>query len=279
MIGEYQQSLGNNVAQCLLCPHECKLKEGQRSICLSRVNKEGRIHALNYMETVCLALDPIEKKPIRNYHEGSKVLSIGPNGCNMHCPFCQNHSISQEKHSTTTLDIKILIQMIQKFKALGIAYTYTEPFTWFETLRGIMPVIKEEGFKNVVVTNGFVNEKPLRELLPYIDAMNIDLKIFDPVAYQKLGGDLMRVLRTIEICKDHVHLEISYIMSPGNDRPEYVGPVAAYIKEKVGKDTPLHLLRYYPAYRMREAPTSKEVMLQAKEIADGYLSHVYMENV
>ena len=272
MNGAYQIQTSNGDAQCLLCPHQCVLHSGERGTCFSRRNEEGTIVADNYMQTVQITLDPIEKKPLRNYHTGSMLLSIGPNGCNFRCPFCQNHIISQEEYKTKPFTPESLIRMAHGRNALGIAYTYAEPFIWFETLRDTMPAVREAELKNVVVTNGFVNVDPLQELLPYIDAMNIDLKSFDPEMYKSLGGSLSVVLRTIRLaCDRRVHVEVSYILTPGNE--ESVLPMAQCLA-MIG-DIPLHILRYYPAYKMMAPATPMEVVAEARNTARKYLTHVY----
>ena len=175
----------NGKVSCQMCPHYCKILPGKSGLCRGRTNENGTLYAVNYGETTSIALDPIEKKPLYHYFPGFKILSIACNNCNMRCPFCQNWEISQESVKTQFIEPEVLVKIFKEHPSLGIAYTYTEPLMWFEYLLSAGELIHKTGGKNVLVSNGLINEKPLRELLPVIDAMNIDLKTMDADIYKK----------------------------------------------------------------------------------------------
>lgn len=241
-------------------------------------------------------LDPIEKKPLYHFHPGSRIYSIGSLGCNLACPWCQNWSIAQPvdsfKDAAPEDAIAIYTDKITPDQAvstakqyapmgnIGIAYTYNEPFTWYEFIRDTAPLVKEAGMYNVLVTNGYVLNQPLRELIPFIDAMNIDVKGFSEAFYRKLGGHLKPVMKTAEFAKQHCHIEITNLIIPGlNDSREDIGKLVDWIASALGKDTPLHFSRYFPSYKSAINPTPIDTLLLAKEIAKKRLDYVYLGNV
>ena len=180
-----------NKKACNLCPHHCELAEGQIGFCRTRCNDNGQIKSLNYGRVTSLAIDPIEKKPLYHFYPGSVILSLGSFGCNMACPFCQNHTISQEGEGEVRWQLspvqlaELAQESSQKYGSIGVAFTYNEPLLSYEYLRDTLPLLRRAGQKAVLVTNGQIEEESLRELLPYVDAMNIDLKTFAEKTYAK----------------------------------------------------------------------------------------------
>lgn len=277
----YYEKLADSRVHCLLCPHGCKPSPGQCGICLTRVNRDGMLVSENYERPVSIAMDPIEKKPLYHFHPGSSILSTGPNGCNLKCLNCQNCEISQKLLRTDTMTSDELVTLAKRNRSIGIAYTYTEPFIWFEFLRETAEKIQNAGLKNVLVTNGYVNEKPLRELLPFIHAMNIDIKSMEPDFYKKIcKGTLEPVLRTCEISRRQCHIEITNLLITGlNDSDEMIHKIVDYVAEKLGDDTPLHFSRYFPRYKMDTPATPAERIQKAWEIGCKRLKYVYAGNI
>ncbi|HEX7319916.1 MAG TPA: AmmeMemoRadiSam system radical SAM enzyme [bacterium] len=276
---KYYQSADGYV-QCLLCPHLCKLKPDNKGICRSRINENGKLMALDYGETTSVALDPIEKKPLYHFHPGSQILSIACNSCNMRCPFCQNWEISQVDTATQYLPPEMLLKIFKDHGGLGVSYTYTEPLMWFEYLLDAMKIIRDNGGKNVLVTNGLINDAPFADLLGLIDAMNIDLKSINPNVYRKkLGGDLDTVKKTIEKAHRHCHVEITNLLVTGlNDKEEEINQLIDYVAS-IDRNIPLHFSRYYPNYKYKKAPTMTGTLEYAYERAKEKLNYVYLGNV
>ncbi len=266
--------------QCLLCPHLCKLKPDIKGICRARVNENGKLMVLDYGETTSVALDPIEKKPLYHFYPGSQILSIACNSCNMRCPFCQNWEISQVEAATQYLSPEMLLKIFKDHGGLGVSYTYTEPLMWYEYLLDAMKIIRDNGGKNVLVTNGLINEAPFADLLGLIDGMNIDLKSINPKTYaKKLGGDLETVKKTIEKAHQHCHVEITNLLVTGlNDKEEEIGQLIDYVAS-IDKNIPLHFSRYYPNYKYKKAPTMAGILESAYERAKDKLNYVYLGNV
>ncbi len=206
---------------CDICPVHCSLSEGQVSVCQGRQVVDGKLQAINYGQVVALHLDPIEKKPLYHVMPGSEILSVGANGCNLHCQWCQNCEISQGTVVTRFMAPEEIAQAGVRSPSVGIAYTYTEPFIWYETLRDTIPLVHALGGINVLVTNGFVEKEPLEALLPYIDAANVDLKFLDDELYKKYtGGRLPTVQHTIaRMVESGVHVEITHLMVSGLVEP------------------------------------------------------------
>jgi pyruvate formate lyase activating enzyme len=268
--------------RCNHCPHNCLLPEGKTGICLTRKNIDGKIVPLNLNRPVASAIDPIEKKPLFHFYPGSEVFSMGPSGCSMKCSFCQNHNISQQVHNYSEVNMPGVIQNAAKYTS--IAYTFTEPYMWFETIMHASELIKEQGLnlKQVMVTNGYTNPGPFKELLGVIDAMNIDIKSMNPQFYKTVcKAELQPVLRSCVMAKVFgCHLEISNLIIPGmNDSDEDIRNLAKFIKSNLGKDTPLHLAKYFPNYRMDIPPTPTDNVFHAQDIAREYLNHVYIGNI
>jgi pyruvate formate lyase activating enzyme len=267
--------------RCDLCPHRCLLTDGKTGICMVRKNEGGALCSLTYLRPVSTAIDPVEKKPLYHFYPGSTIFSSGPNGCTFKCTFCQNCEISQMVQPTREIPANKFADMIITSKSIGIAYTYSEPYVWFETIMEIGRIVRENGLKNVMVTNGFMEPKPLKDLLTVIDAMNIDIKAINPKFYRKLcKARLEPVLKTCEQVKKNCHLEITNLLIPGeNDSEKDIKGIVDYITTNLGKDTPLHFSRYFPRHKMRVLPTSKQSLLSAYEIAKAKLDYVYLGNV
>jgi pyruvate formate lyase activating enzyme len=244
------------------------------------VNRLGRLEAAGYGRAVSLSLDPIEKKPLYHFHPGRVILSTGPNGCNLDCQFCQNWEISQQEVPTEYVEPQKLVDLAAKSNSIGLAYTYTEPFIWFEYLLDACRLAHEKGLVNVLVTNGTVNREPLEELLPLIDAMNIDLKSMDAGFYKKTcRGDLPTVLDTIRTTHGRCHLEITNLVIPGlNDSEKNVDDLVNFVKS-VDPLIPLHLSRYFPQYKTRMEPTPESTLIRFYDRALADLKYVYLGNV
>ncbi len=272
--------------RCLLCPHRCYFQEGEQGICRVRRYAEGKLYALNYASVGAMAVDPIEKKPLYHFYPGSRILSLGTAGCNLSCDFCQNWQLVQsDVEGVSTLSPEKLKQFLQNDprlkEQLGVAYTYTEPFVWYEYLRDCAPLVRSIGKKNVLVTNGYINQEPLRELLPFIDAMNIDVKAFKESFYrQNCAGSLKPVLETVKTSVQSCHVEITCLLIPGeNDSPTEIQALARWLGE-MGKNIPLHFSRYFPCYKKKSPPpTSPATLRQARDIALKYLNYVYIGNL
>ncbi len=271
----------DNYIQCELCPHFCKIAEGKVGACRCRVNEQGKLWSTNYGETTSIALDPIEKKPLYHYFPGRQIISIAPNHCNMRCPFCQNWEISQENTPTQFLAPDMLVKIMKDHDSFGISYTYTEPFTWFEYLLEAGQAVRMAGGKNVLVTNGMINEEPLRKLIPLIDAMNIDLKSIDEEIYLKtLYGDLKTVQRTIDIARENCHIEITNLLVTGlNDGTKQIDALIDYVFN-LNPNIPLHFSRYYPNYRFDQPPTPvKKLEYAFNNARTRGIAHVYLGNL
>ena len=268
--------------RCLLCPNYCLLKKGEVGRCGVRKNEHGRLYSLIYGEATSIALDPIEKKPLYHFHPGASILSLGTKGCNLKCPWCQNWPISQDLSSPTQkITPEEAVAKAKELNSFGIAYTYNEPFIWYEFVYDTARLAHQRGLKNVLVTNGYVNQKPLEELIGLIDAMNIDVKSIDELFYQKYcQGKLAPVLQAAEFSAKRCHLEITNLIIPGlNDRKENFQELRDWVAEKLGENTPLHFSRYFPAYKTDIPPTPIETLELAGEIARKKLQRVYLGNV
>lgn len=285
-----------NKVKCHLCPQLCLIDPDESGFCFIRKNINGTLYAMEYGRISSSYLDPIEKKPLYNFHPGSTIYSIGGIGCNLRCPWCQNWNIAQPSDSfpgieveditkqfTASMGPQQVVELAKKYipnKCIGVAYTYNEPFTWYEYVKDIAVLVKDAGMYNVLVTNGYVMEEPLRELLPLIDAMNIDIKGFSESFYHKVSGHLRPVLKTAEAAKEFCHIEITNLVIPGlNDSREDFKKLVDWVAGTLGKDTPLHFSRYFPSYKLATEPTPLDTLLLAEHIAREKLDFVYLGNV
>jgi len=278
----YWEPLDEGRVRCRLCPHGCVLGRDQVGLCRVRENRDGTLCALNYERVTSINHDPIEKKPLFHFYPGRNILSLGTVGCNLACAFCQNWSISQAATGTTRLSVGRAVELAREREDnLGIAYTYNEPFIWFEFVREAAELVKEAGLKNVLVTNGYVNEEPLRELLPFVDAMNVDIKAMRPEFYRELcRARAEPPRRTVEIAREQGCLvEVTNLIIPNwNDGEEEIRGLVDWLAS-VDPAVPLHFSRYHPAYKMTEPPTPEQTLLRAREIAREKLPYVYLGNI
>ena len=271
---------------CSLCPHHCALEPGQTGLCCARVNREGKVVPAAYGRVTALALDPIEKKPLRRFYPGSWILSVGSFGCNLRCPFCQNSEISMADSTTETVQIspeeltKKALELAHRPQGnLGAAFTYNEPLIGYEYVRDCCVLLHRAGLKTVLVTNGYLCEEPLRELLPLVDAMNIDLKGFTQEYYEWLGGSLEPVKRSIALAAEQCHVEVTTLIVPGrNDAEDEMKAEAAWLAS-LSPEIPLHISRFFPRYRVLNlAPTPVAAIDRLCAAAREHLRYVYPGN-
>ena len=283
VIAQYWESKESKVIRCVLCPNHCNIHEGKTGKCGVRVNINGELFADGYGKVTSIALDPIEKKPLYHFHSGKKIVSIGGYGCNFHCPFCQNYIISQEYQNIKTdhLSPEIIADVARQALPdgnIGVAYTYNEPLIGYEFVKDCAELIKQAGLVNVLVTNGYINKEPLNELLPLIDAMNVDIKGYHSGTYNEVGGTLEAVLRTVEMSSKICHVEVTTLILP-NENEEDVEEIARWLSE-IDSNTPYHLSRSFPRYKSKSnQATPPETMYKLRDIARKYLSNVYIGNM
>jgi pyruvate formate lyase activating enzyme len=282
----FSESEGRLV-HCALCPHACILGENDRGFCYARVVKGGRLYTVAYGNLCTMALDPIEKKPLYHYLPRTPVLSVAHGGCNLRCLNCQNWEISQARpHEVAQREAfpEDLVALAAEQNIPALAYTYSEPLVSYEYVRDCAALARERGVKNVLVTAGYLNPAPLRELARVIDAVTLDVKAFRDSFYREVsGGRLAPVLRALEILREEkVWIEVSFLMVPGlSDSPSEIGQFAAWVAAHLGPGTPFHILRFHPAHRLQHLPpTPLQAMEEARERAAGAgLAFVYLGNV
>lgn len=280
----YYEKLDNGRVRCLLCPHGCVLPQDGTGVCRARRNMDGRLYSLNYSRVTSVALDPIEKKPLYRFRPGSLILSAGTFGCNLKCSWCQNWTIAHTDARTMELTPAGLADLAKQYASrgsIGVAYTYNEPSIWYEFVFDTARLVREQGFVNVLVTNGFINPEPLEQLLPYIDAMNIDVKAFTEEFYGKYcKGSLSSVMDTVERAARSCHVEVTTLVIPGlNDSPEEIERLAAWLAS-ISPDIVLHLSRFFPCYRMNDImPTPRQTLENARSSAMKHLEHVLLGNI
>lgn len=279
-------------AVCWLCPHRCHLADGQTGFCRARQNKGGIIRSLNYGLLTSAALDPIEKKPLYHFHPGSHILSLGSFGCNLRCPFCQNYTISQAGPDgfagqrlpldrVTPKEIVAAAQRLEETSGnIGVAFTYNEPLVGYEFVYDTARLLKEVGLATVLVTNGQIEKDSWLHLLPYIDAVNIDLKGFTQSFYDWIGGDLKTTKAAIEMAaEDGVHVEVTTLVIPGkNDSAAEMAAEAEWLAN-ISAELPLHLSRYFPRYQSRIPMTPVETLQNLRHVAEARLRFVHFGNI
>ncbi len=271
--------------ECLICPHLCKIAEGKTGICGVRRNKGESIELLTYGVLSGYSLDPVEKKPLYHFYPGTNILSLGSYGCNMHCDFCQNYTISQRVSSgyvSKTDPEKIISDAHAALHNIGIAFTYNEPVIWFEFIRDVALKARKKKLRTVMVSNGYVNRDPLEEIISFTDAFNIDLKAFNNDFYRRLtGADLEPVKSSLkQIARSGKHLEITTLIIPGqNDDEKEMAVQIEWIAGELGKDIPFHLSRYFPMYKREDPSTPPETLKRLADIASKSLSYVYVGNM
>lgn len=277
----YYKTLNQDKVQCFLCPHNCQIESDGYGVCRVRKNSNGKLFSLNYGKVASYGKDPIEKKPLYHFYPGEKIFSVGSYGCNFTCDFCQNYGISQETPSVIETPAGNLADIaLNEKNNIGVAYTYNEPTIWFEFMHDITKEVRKSNKKNVLITNGYINIEPLKEILPYIDAMNIDLKSMNPEYYKKYcGGELAPVLESIKIASKNTHVELSTLLIEGlNTSEEEIEEIAKWIAS-IDDSIPLHLNRYFPNYKMKLPATKVELVKSLAKIAKKHLKYVYVGNI
>ena len=273
------------MAVCEVCFRHCDIAEGKTGACRARMCKEGKVVPVSYGRFAALALDPIEKKPLSRFCPGSNILSYGTYGCNLFCPFCQNHEISRSDGSEfeDTITPEKLAGLAESYKVrgnIGVAFTYNEPLVCYEFVRDTAKLVREKGMKNVLVTNGTAELAVLEELIPYIDAMNVDIKSFSKKTYRDvLGGDLTMTKAFIERAVKDCHVELTMLIVPGmNDTEEEMREVTDWIAG-MSDEIPFHISRFFPRYRMNDKkPTDISEIYKLADIASEKLKYVYTGN-
>ncbi len=273
--------------RCLICPNECTLNEGELSDCKNRRVIDGKLYALGYGTPCTIHSDPVEKKPLLHYYPGMSTLSFGSAGCTFSCLNCQNWEISQispEETRNYEASPASIVERALKEEHPAIAYTYTEPISFFEFTYDTAVLAKKDGIRNIIISNGYINPKPLKDLTPFIDAANIDLKVFDDETYQQLtGGKLDPVLNTIKYLKENnVWLEITNLIIPDwTDDMEIISKMCKWLVSNDLASTPLHFSRFHAAYKLKNVKsTPVKTLLQARDIArDAGIQYIYIGNV
>ena len=277
------------MSRCEVCFRHCELKEGVTGFCGARICRDGKVIAANYGRITSLALDPIEKKPLNRFFPGSRILSVGSYGCNLRCPFCQNSEISWGdevklyREDARVIDPEELVSIALKYKDrgnIGIAFTYNEPLVGYEFVLNTAKLSHEKGLKNVIVSNGTAETDILRQIAPYIDAMNIDLKCFDADIYKNtLGGDFGMTKSFIEEAAKTSRVELTTLIVPGiNDSEDMMREEAEWIAS-ISDEIPLHVSRFHPCFHMTDrGPTPVSTVYELAEIAGEKLKYVYTGN-
>ena len=287
--------MSDAAAVCPVCPHRCRIPEGKTGKCRARGTKDGKVVPLNYGFATSLALDPIEKKPLKRFYPGSRILSIGSYGCNLNCPFCQNWEISMsdgsefrrsKRAAENAFEPDVLADMAEQLTErgnIGVAFTYNEPLISYEFVRDTAKLLREKDLKTVLVTNGCVNGEIAEEVLPLTDALNIDLKSFQDEVYRKtLGGDLETVKRFIAKAAEQCHVELTSLIVPGmNDSEDEIRAMTQWIASLPGGDEiPLHITRFFPRYKVTDRkPTDRALLLRLVDVAREQLQYVYPGNL
>jgi pyruvate formate lyase activating enzyme len=283
----YYKKLGNKVVQCQLCPNFCTLGNLARGLCGDRINLDGKLYSLVFGRPLAVHVDPIEKKPLSHFLPGTTAFSIATAGCNLGCLFCQNWQISQVKPEAAEhyiLGPDKIVAMAGAEQSPTIAYTYTEPTVFYEYMLATAKLARKKGVRNVMHSCGYINQEPLKALLPYMDACNIDLKGFSEEYYQEMSnGHLAPVLETLKTIKRAgVWLEITNLVVPGkNDDPAMIRQMTRWIKNNLGSDVPLYFAAFTPQYRLQNLPPTpvKTLELAYKIAKEEGLNYVYIGNV
>jgi pyruvate formate lyase activating enzyme len=289
----FYSKLEGGKVRCLLCARRCFINPGKAGLCKARKNIGGTLYALTYGKPCAISTDPIEKKPLFHFLPGTFALSISARGCNFRCKFCQNYAISQIEDDSPLLQAEEMrdhrkvspseiVKAAKKEGAASIAYTYTEPTVFYEYALEIMKLAKAEGLKNIWVTNGYINKEPLRKMAKYLDAVNIDIKGNEAVYKSLCLASQKPVLSTLkEFKKQGIWIELTILVIPGhNDSPKWVEEICRWIAENLGEQTPLHLSRFFPSYRMGYVePTPLATLESLHGIAKKSLKYVYIGNL
>ena len=285
MEAKYYNKLEKGVVECTLCPRNCKIDKGKIGYCNVRQNVDGKLISLVYGKVAAMYIDPIEKKPLFHFYPGEKVFSFGTVGCNLRCKFCQNWEISHpEKIEGEDFSPKEIVDLAIKNGCKIIAATYNEPTIFFEFMVDVFTLAKKKGLKTVVVSNGFINQGPLKEVIKITDAFNIDLKSFENKFYTTLTTTwikpVLEIIKTINLSKSH--LEITNLIIPTkNDDEENIREMCSWVVENVGLDVPLHFSAFFPMFKLNDVPpTTKEQLDNAYNIAKSFgINYIYEGNL
>jgi len=276
------EALSDHRVACKLCPTACNLAEGRVGSCGTRANRQGQMVPLQYGRVVAAGVDPMEKKPLYHFLPGRPIFSVAARGCNLHCEFCQNWQISQQPEGVVNRCLpQDVVELAVTNDSVGIAFTYSEPLVWYEFVRDTARLAHEAGLVNVLVSNGYLNTEPLREIIDLIDAANIDLKSMDPRFYTDIcKGKLEPVLANITALHEAgVHLEITNLVIPGhNDSDEQLAQLRDFVAD-LSVDIPLHLSAYRPEWKFEAPATPPATLQRAAEICAQRLRYVFVGNV
>jgi pyruvate formate lyase activating enzyme len=283
----FYKALDDGTAKCQLCPHGCLIGNNEHGSCNTRINRNGNLYTETFGKITAISLDPIEKKPLYHFYPGTKILSIGSFGCTLKCSFCQNYGISQVlpgnfKQYTNYNPETIVKLALGKPGNIGIAFTYNEATTFYEFMLETSKLAVKQGLKTVIVTNGYINPKPLEMLLPYMDAFNVDLKAFTDSFYQSVTQSKLEPVKKAikQIVDSKKHLEITNLVIPClNDNVKEFEEMVRWIAGETGDRTVLHLSRYFPNYQLEISPTPIHVLHELYEVAKKHLKYVYLGNV
>ncbi len=266
--------------RCGVCPHNCDIPEGGLGFCGARKCENSEIVCESYGKVTSLALDPIEKKPLYRFFPGSRILSVGSYGCNMRCLFCQNHAISQGRPHFDYISPESLCETALSIPGnLGVAFTYNEPLVGFEYVIDCAKLLREAGQKVVLVSNGQINEEPLRRVLPLVDAWNIDIKAWSSDFYSRHGGSLEAAINTVEAAAATAHVEITTLVIPGeNDGTDDIAALCRWLAD-ISPEILYHLSRYFPRHKYDRPTTPKETLYRLRDTARLYLKNVYIGNI
>ena len=284
----YYRKMADQRVRCELCPHSCIIGEGKKGLCGVRVNETGKLRSLVYRNISALQVDPIEKKPLYHFLPGTKAFSLATQGCNLNCPFCQNHSLSlavknMDHVSGEYMEPVDIVKMAWKSNSDSICYTYSEPTIYYETMIEIAEEAKKSDLRNCMISNGYISSRPLQNLIPFLDAANIDLKCYSAENYKKiLDGNLEIVKSTIKEMKGAgVWVEVTTLLIPGfNDREDELMELTGFIAG-ISPDIPWHVSRYHPVMgELSDVPTPEEKILQAIDIGEQQgLRYIYAGNI
>ena len=283
----FWKKLSDKKVQCSLCYHGCKIDDNNSGICSVRKNENGKLNTLIYGSCSSIAVDPIEKKPLFHFYPGSNVFSLGTIGCNFKCSHCQNYGISAaslDYSNVREIEPEQVVRLAKQNNCQGVAWTYNEPSIWYEYTFDASKLAKENGLYTVYVSNGYINEDPLREISPFLDAINVDVKAFDDGFYKQVcKARLEPVLKTCELAKElDIHLEVTYLVIPGyNDSVDEVRQFCGWVVEKLGISTPVHFSRFHPDYNMTDVSvTPIETLLKIYDVAkESGILYPYLGNV
>ncbi|MDR2175020.1 MAG: radical SAM protein [Synergistaceae bacterium] len=289
--GKAHEKNGKNFSVCGLCFRGCRIADGGAGACGARAYSKGRFSSPHLGRFVSVAVDPIEKKPLRRWRPGTEILSLGGLRCNMRCPFCQNHAIahpgplpgplSSGRGLERGITFEELTALAKRASLRSVAYTYNEPTLQAEYIFAASPLLREEGIATVMVTNGMFSEEVCEEAVRFVDAMNIDVKTFDGGTYERLGGSLGTVKRNVErLVRGGVHVELTHLVVPGvSDSPGDFALLLDWAAKEVSADIPLHISRYFPAFKYDAPPTDAALIEKFYRMAKGKLKHVYTGNL